>query len=293
MFPPFLPALITPFDEGGAVDHDAVAHNVRLLAGRGVAGFLLAGSNGEGPYLEPGEREALCRTTRAAAPDAFVLCGVAAESVRAALAQADEAHRGGAHAVLVGTPTTLVRDRHSLVVGFFEDVADAAALPVLLYSVPKVTGYDLPVDAALAAAAHENVAGIKDSGGHPGKAASLAAESKPGFVVYAGASAALALSVAAGAHGGITASANYAPALVGTVIEASRRSLFEALPLQRRLAALAAAVEQHGIPGVKAAAASVGLHPGAARRPLRPPSREALDGIRRAMEAARRDEAPD
>ena len=70
---------------------------------------------------------------------------------------------GGADAVLAMTPTTLVRHRPDLVEGFFSDLADAAPLPVFLYSVPKVTAYELPLDVAIRLAAHGNVAGMKDS----------------------------------------------------------------------------------------------------------------------------------
>ncbi len=291
MQPPFMPALITPFTRSGLIDPDATAHNVSLLWERGVRGFLLAGSNGEGPYLEPGERTTLCRIAKEAAPRAFILCGVAAESVRTALAQAEEAAAGGADAALVLSPTTLVRGRHPLVARFFADVADAAPLPVYLYSVPGVTAYDLPVDVALEAAAHANVTGMKDSGGHPVKAAALVAGAPEGFTLYVGSSPALTQSVAAGAVGGITSSANYAPRLVGRVVASARRSVRSALEAQRKLTKLAAAVEVHGVAGVKAAAAEAGLRPGIPRPPLRPLTGAALRTVRKVVGAYLADEA--
>jgi 4-hydroxy-2-oxoglutarate aldolase len=288
-----MPALITPFTRSGAIDEDAVAHNVASLWDSGVKGFLLAGSNGEGPYLEPGERRALCSVARQAAPRAFLVCGVAAESVRTALSQAEEAAAGGADTVLLLSPTTLVRGRHHLVAGFFTDVADAGPLPVYLYSVPGVTAYDLPVDVALEVAAHPNVTGMKDSGGHPVKAAALVAGAPEGFSLYVGSSAALTQSVAAGAVGGITSSANYVPDLVGRVAAAARRSVRSALPDQRRLTRLAAAVEAHGVAGVKAASAETGLRPGIPRPPLRPLTGAARRAVRELVRAHLMDEDAD
>ena len=104
-----MPALITPFDAAGDLDRSAHHHNLRLLWERGIRGFLLGGSNGEGPYLEPGERRALAETARAAVPEAFLLAGLAAESVRQALSQAEEAAAGGADALLALCPTSLAR----------------------------------------------------------------------------------------------------------------------------------------------------------------------------------------
>jgi len=49
-----MPAIITPFNDRQDLDLDAHRHNVSLLGGLGYEGFVLAGSTGEGPLLEPG-----------------------------------------------------------------------------------------------------------------------------------------------------------------------------------------------------------------------------------------------
>ena len=48
-------------------------------------------------------------------------------------------------------------------------VADASPLPVILYSVPANTGVDLSADVILRLASHENIIGLKDSGGDVGR----------------------------------------------------------------------------------------------------------------------------
>jgi 4-hydroxy-tetrahydrodipicolinate synthase len=277
-----MPAIVTPFDDEGRVDLDAHAHNVRLLGSVGISGFVIGGSNGEGPYLEPGERARIARATRDASPDGFVLVGTVAESLRMALAQADEAAQGGADAVLATTPTTLVRHRPDLVIGYYEALADAAELPVFLYSVPRVTAYDLPLDVAAALASHVNVVGIKDSSGDLERARALAAAP---FTVFVGASAIVTSGIDAGVHGAITASTNYAAPLVRGVVAAA----VSADPdhgAQERLTTLSKAVEQHGVPGVKYAAGRFGLRGGSSRLPLRPPPDEARREIDAALAAA-------
>ena len=72
--------------------------------------------------------------------------------------------------------------------------------------------------------------------------------------------------MAAGARGGITASSNYAYGLALDVVAAE--SPGEAAAAQARLTGVATAVERHGIAGVKAAAAMIGLQTGSLRRPL-------------------------
>ena len=269
--PHLLPALVTPFTRSGDLDLDAHKHNLGVLTERGIKGFLIGGSTGEGPYLEPGERHALVTAARQEpGKRSFLLAGVAAESIRVALAQADEAATAGADAILVLTPTSLVRGNHAAVTAFITDVADAAAIPVFLYSVPAVTGYTLPVERAIELSRHPNIAGMKDSGGDPVPMARLVEDTADGFALYTGASKAVLLCVAVGARGAITASSNYLPALAGEVVAAARRSPRSALPFQSQLTRISAAVEAHRIPGVKAAAELVGLQPGFPRKPLRP-----------------------
>jgi 4-hydroxy-2-oxoglutarate aldolase len=278
--PRVMPAIVSPFSAEGDLDLDAHAHNVSRLAEAGIAGFVIGGSTGEGPYLEEGERSALVRATRQVAPDGFVLVGIVAEALRAGLRLAEECAGSGADAVLATTPTTLVRHRPDLVAGFYESLADASTLPVFLYSVPRVTAYDLPLDVAIALAEHPNVAGIKDSSGDLDRARLLA---RARFTVYVGASAIAGEAVAGGAYGAITASTNYAASLVRAVVEPAGGG--DGRP-NDRLRSLAAAVERHGVPGVKYAATRSGLRAGAPRLPLQPPSPEARAEIDAALESA-------
>ena len=219
-----MPALITPFDRAGGIRPAHHRHNLRSLWAAGVHGFLLAGSTGEGPYLEPGERRLLVETARSElGKTAFLLCGVAAETLRQAAAMVEEASSGGADGVLVMTPTTLARNRHRVVEDFYLGLAEDSPIPVWIYTVPAVTAYDLPVESVLRVAAHPNVAGIKDSGGDPVRFQAVAAKARPEFNLYSGASAAITLAIAAGARGAITASTNYASAQVLKTVEAARR----------------------------------------------------------------------
>ncbi len=279
-----MPALVTPFDEPGDIDFEAHAHNVAFLESKGVEGLLLCGSTGEGPYIDPGERRQLVEATRELTDDVFLLCGVAAQSVRQAIAQVTEAAEGGADAALVMTPTTMARTRPDAVAAFYRTLEAAAPLPLLLYSVPAVTAFELTVEDAVSLAARPNIVGMKDSGGQPVRVQQIVGSS-PDFHVFAGASAAVALSVAAGGHGAITASANYAPTLVREVVDAARKGLDKAAEAQERLAGLSRLVDTRGVPGVKLAAEIAGLRPGLPRLPLQPLSSDEASTVSRQLEA--------
>ena len=271
MPPTVMPALVTPFDEAGDINDAAHRYNLTMLQDRGLDGFLVGGSTGEGPYLDPDERRRLLGAARdelGGAP--FLLGGIAGESVRQTLAQIAEVDDGGADAVLVVTPTSMARGNHAAVVQYYVDVAGASPLPVYLYSVPRVTGYEIPIDAVVTLASHPNIYGMKDSGARPVRIKEIASTLDEPFLMFAGASIALAPSMAAGGYGAINASGNYASELIADLVAASGVTQAEAEAHQAQLTTVVKEVEAFGLPGTKAAATARGLHAGLPRRPLLP-----------------------
>lgn len=270
--PRTMPALVTAFDASGELDLGAHRHNVELITARGARGVVIGGSTGQGPYLEPGERRALVSASREVSPAASVVCGVFAQTVRQALDQAHEAADGGADAILVATPGTLVRTRPEAIASFFTEVASSSPLPIVLYTVPQVTGVELESAAVVDLAAHDGIVGIKDSAGDPSRFAPWRELTDSGFATFVGASRALLEAHRAGAHGAITASANYALTDVSLAVRGDPDA-------QRRVAAVTGVVEPHGVAGTMEAARLSGLRPGSPRRPLAPLSPEATSEI--------------
>jgi len=268
MLPPpdYMPALITPFTRSGEIDTRAHTVNLKTLAGAGIGGFVIGGSNGEGPYLEPGERQRLVKAGRRR--KAHFMVGIAAESTRVALEQVEEAIEGGADSVLVMTPTTLTRGQDEAVLRFYRAIADASTVPVFLYSVPSVTAYSLPLELVWRLSRHDNIVGMKDSSGDVVRLQSIIDAAPSEFILYSGSSRALTAAMAVGCHGAITGSGNYVPELVLQTLAAAKADPVQARKLQKRLSAVSADVEAHGVPGVKAAAKAAGLDPGHPREPL-------------------------
>lgn len=282
--PDYLPALITPFTLRGELDIKAHTRNMRVLAEAGIEGFVIGGSNGEGPYLETGERLRLVKAGRRR--KAHFMVGIAAETTRAALAQVAEASEGGADSVLVLTPTTLARDRDEAVLRFYRAVADRAKLPVFLYSVPMVTGYSLPIELVWRLSRHSNIIGMKDSSGDVVRLQSIIDATPTAFLLYSGSSKALTAAIAVGCDGAITGSGNYVPELVLQTLAAAKEDPAKARRLQKRLSAISADVEAHGVPGVKAAARAAGLDAGYPREPLTRLSKGAETSIAKLISTA-------
>jgi 4-hydroxy-2-oxoglutarate aldolase len=149
--------------------------NVDRYSLTAMSGMVLLGSTGEAVMLSDEEsREALRVARNAAAPEKVLLAGVGRESVMETLRLADFVAGLEYDAVLVRTPhfyRKQMRDREMLT--YYQAVADRSPLPVVLYSVPSCTAYDLPVEVVAELGMHPNIIGMKDSSGNVERIAEL------------------------------------------------------------------------------------------------------------------------
>jgi len=286
------PPLVTPFTSDGALDLLAFESNLAAYADTGLAGVLVLGSNGEANVLEEPEKLELIRAARRLAGGKPLLAGAGLESTRATIALARKAADAGADAVLVLPPfyfrTRMTDDalrRH------FEAVAEASPVPVLLYSVPAVTGSSLSLALVTALARHVNVAGIKESSGDVALLARLAATAPGSFATICGSGPVMYPALCVGARAGILAVACCCPRQAVALFEAQQSGDHaRARRIQEALSPLAAAVTTgHGVPGLKAAMELAGLRGGGLRSPLLPVPdavREELLALLRRAEAA-------
>ncbi|MDF2630423.1 MAG: Dihydrodipicolinate synthase, partial [Symbiobacteriaceae bacterium] len=151
-------------------------------------------------------------------------------------------------------------------------VAKASPVPVMLYSVPKFTGFDLPVDVSVALSQEENIIGIKDSAGNVIQLQELLLKARPGWNVLVGTGSAFLAALSVGVTGGVLALADVAPRECVALFELCRAGRWEeARALQARLLPVNQAVGgTMGIPGVKAAMDMLGWYGGQPRLPLLP-----------------------
>lgn len=276
--------LVTPFDEKEELDLEALAFNVQLYGQTPLRGYVALGTTGEFAHLTDEERGRVMETVvRAAqADDRPVIAGTGGHSTRVAADLARRAAEAGAVAVLVWPPFYYrARLDHAALREYFEAVADASPIPVILYNIPQATGVPLTPELVGELAAHPNIIGIKDSSGQPAQTIAFVREGGPGFQVLVGATTALLAGLAAGACGGILATANIAPWECCEVFDHARAGRWaEAADVYRRVAAIDEAVGRYGIGAIKAVAEMLGYRAGPPRRPLARPDEAALDELR-------------
>ena len=174
------PAITTPFYPDGRVYYRKLEHNVDRYSRTPVAGIVVLGSTGEAVMLSDEERREVLREAQtASAPEKVLVAGTGAESVIETLNLTEHAARLGYDAALVRTPHYYrPQMKPSNLLTFYRTVADRSPLPVLLYTVPVFTAYDLPIKVVSELSEHPNIIGIKESGGSLEKIIRLAAETQ-------------------------------------------------------------------------------------------------------------------
>jgi len=285
-----LPPLTTPFDDAGELDLEGLERNLDLYNATGLVGYLPLGSNGEAAHLTAGEARRVLETVRErAVPGKAVVAGVNELSTRGAVEAARVAADAGADAALVITPyfykSAMTRDALR---AFYLEVADAAPLPILIYTFPQNTGVTIAPELVAELAEHENVVGVKDSSGNLGALADVVRRAPADFQVLSGNAGILYPALAMGAAGAILAAACLAPEACVEIDRAARAGDHRrARELQERLSPLAALVTSGlGVAGLKAALDLAGYAGGPPRGPLRPVAEIDRRRIREAMAAS-------
>jgi 4-hydroxy-2-oxoglutarate aldolase len=281
----------TPFTSGGGeVDASALRSNIAKWNETGVTGYVALGSTGERVHLDERECLDVIETARDAVPEHLALiAGAGQQSTRATINEIRRFALAGADAVLVITPHFYRRAMtHEALVDHYSAVADASSVPVVLYSMPDLTGIAIAPETVATLSLHENIIGIKDSSGDLINLNETLRLVKDDFIVTTGSGPLLYAALSAGAQGAILAVGCVAARLsiaIKRAVEAGEHA--RARGLQRRLTPLARAVTtRYGIGGLKAALDELGYFGGAVRAPLQSPSEDARREIARLLEEA-------
>jgi 4-hydroxy-2-oxoglutarate aldolase len=256
-----------------------------------VTGYVALGSTGERVHLSEREYLEVIEAARMAVPESLALIvGAGQQSMRGSIDEVRRAAQAGADAVLVITPHFY---RGAMTQGalfdYYRAVADAASVPLMLYSMPDLTGVAMAPELVARLSEHENIIGIKDSSGDAINLAETLRQVPSEFKVVTGSGPLLYAALNAGACGAIIAVGCVAPQLAVALYRAVAAGEQErAREMQRRLTPLALAVtKRYGIGGLKAAMEMLGYTVGPVRAPLKVADEEARGELARLIREAR------
>jgi 4-hydroxy-2-oxoglutarate aldolase len=271
----------TPFTATGDLDVRALIANIERWNATGINGYVMLGSTGERVHLNEDEYLKVIEATRkiVSSEHAFIV-GAGQQSTRGTIDEVKKAAALGADAVLVLTPYFYrAAITHDTLVAHYTAIADSSPVPILLYSMPALTGIKIEPRTIASLSTHENIVGVKDSSADvEGLRATIdLAKGSRDFSVLTGNGTVFCDAMLAGAVGGILAVGCVAHELCLEIFQAIKNGDEErAQTLQEKLTPLAHAVTtRYGIGGLKAALDFVGYEGGGVRAPLRAPNDEA------------------
>ncbi len=141
LFQGVMPALVTPFTPERKLIPGAVRALMDFELSRGVRGFYINGSTGEGPVLSRSLRMAMTdAAVEAAAGRGVVIDHVGAPDFEDALALAENARNSGVDAVSSLVPNFYYANTEDEIVDYYKRIAAAAEKPLLVYATPMITG---------------------------------------------------------------------------------------------------------------------------------------------------------
>ncbi|MGB9764047.1 MAG: dihydrodipicolinate synthase family protein [Candidatus Saccharicenans sp.] len=263
--------LTTPFING-QIAADKLRDNIEKFNRTGLAGYIIMGSTGEAPFVDDEEAELLVReATRAASPEKIVIAGTGRDSAEWTIKLTNRLAEAGAQAALIKPPYYYKsRMNYEALKAYYSEVADRVKIPVIMYNIPQNTQIWLPLELVIELAKHQNIIGLKESGGSLAYLSEVVSKVSADFHYFTGSASILYSALDMGACGAILALANVAPELcvklyelfVAGKKEEAKELQYKLIPLNRAL------TETYGIPAIKYALDRRGFYGGPCRTPL-------------------------
>jgi len=269
-------AIVTPMQEDGSLDFDALCHLLDWHVDQGTHGIVIVGTSGESPTVNVEEH---CELIRVAVEHINgripVIAGTGGNSTREAVELTEFAKQVGADASLQVVPY-YNKPTQDGIYAHFKTIAEKIDLPVILYNVPGRTVADMSNATILRLAQVPGINGLKDATGNLERVSTLIAglkeQKSDQFAVYSGDDLTAIFLMLMGGHGNISVTANVAPKMMSSLCEAAvTGDLVQARELQFKLLKLHQMmfVEPNPIP-VKWALHEMGVIDKGIRLPLTP-----------------------
>lgn len=155
------PALVTPYDGEGRVNTDAIGGLVEKLQKRGVNGFYVGGSTGESYLLSMEERKCVLEAVKEAAdPSMKLIANIGMLATEQSIALAKHAEKLGVTAISSVPPFYFAFTEEELY-RYYEDLAAAVDVPVLIYNIPAMSGVKFSTAALCRMLDDKRICGLK------------------------------------------------------------------------------------------------------------------------------------
>lgn len=286
-----LTAMVTPFDETGAVDYARASRLAVALLDSGSEGVVVVGTTGESPTLVRDEELRLFAEVKAAVGDrGAVIAGTGSNSTAEALEATKGAEEAGADGCLLVVPYYNKPTQEGLY-RHFRTIAESTSLPCILYNVPSRTVTNLDAATTTRLSQVDNIIGIKEASGLFEQIARIASDTDDDFLVWSGNDTDTLPMLALGCYGVVSVASHLVGRQISQMIyEFLGGNTAKAAQIHAQLLPLIKAlfIVSNPIP-VKYALGLAGFDVGGPRLPLTEPDEKAAALIRETLQDYRID----
>jgi 4-hydroxy-tetrahydrodipicolinate synthase len=227
MFKGSMVAIVTPFDAQGRVDEEKYRELIEFQIENGTDVIVPCGTTGESATLDYQEHDQVIKVcieqVKGRVP---VIAGTGSNATAEAIELSAHAKKMGADGVLLVSPYYNKPSQEGLY-QHYKAIAEAVALPQVLYNVPGRTGMNMEAKTTIRLAAFKNIVAIKEASGNVTQASEILAAAGDQIDVLSGDDFLTLPLMACGAKGVISVTANIAPKQVKAMVAAVQAGNWE------------------------------------------------------------------
>jgi 4-hydroxy-tetrahydrodipicolinate synthase len=283
-------AMVTPFQADGQVDYDALQRLIDHLIDNGVEYLVSLGTTGESATLSKDEKkQVFAFTAKTVNKRVLLVAGIAGNNTLETVAEIKAFDINGYDAILSASPH-YNKPTQEGIYQHYKALAEASALPIILYNVPSRTGTSVCAETTVRLAKDfKNIIGIKEASGNFELLNQLMRDKPEDFLVISGDDPISLPMISMGAVGVISVVANALPAQFSGMIrkclagdfKGAHASHYSIIEFTRLMFA-------EGSPaGVKSALKSLGICGDTLRLPLVPVSEGTTEKIKEQIKLIR------
>lgn len=205
-------ALVTPFDNSGAVDYQALEKLVQYVSKGGVEFLVVLGTTAESVTLSADEkRKVLQKVKDSNTQNLPIVLGLGGNNTAQVVAELQSLDSNGLSAILSVAPY-YNKPTQAGIEAHFKAIIDASPIPVILYNVPGRTSSNISASTCLKLAAYsEKVIAVKEASGNMNQIMEVIDNAPEHFVVLSGDDNLTLAMLAMGANGVISVSGQLMP----------------------------------------------------------------------------------
>ncbi|HEY4601610.1 MAG TPA: 4-hydroxy-tetrahydrodipicolinate synthase [Cerasibacillus sp.] len=181
-----LTAMVTPFDENGAIDFDKTTILIEHLLKNGTDGLIVSGTTGESPTLTYEEKIALFKhVVKVVDKRIPVIAGTGSNNTHDSITLTKAAETCGVDGIMLVVPYYNKTDQRGLY-AHFTTIANETSLPIMLYNIPGRSGINMTAETVIELSKVDNIVSVKEASGDLDQATKIIAETDETFTVYSG-----------------------------------------------------------------------------------------------------------